>query len=111
MSNRSYQAFLKDILEACDRARSYTENMTYEQFLADTRTQDAVIRNIEIIGEAIKQLPESLRETYPDVSWANAARMRDRLIHHYFGMNLDVVWSVVRQDLPVLYEQIREIVS
>jgi len=62
MSNRSNQAFLKDILEACDRARSYTDNMSYEHSLADTRTQDAVIRNIEIIGEAVKQLPESLRE-------------------------------------------------
>lgn len=85
--------------------------MTYEQFLADTRTQDAVIRNIEIIGEAIKQLSESLTEQYPSIPWSSAARMRDRVIHHYFGVNLDVVWSVVKEDLPSLQNQIADIVA
>ena len=111
MSSRSDQAYLKDILEACQRACAYTADMTFEQFLTDTKTQDAVIRNVEIIGEAIKQLTDAVTERHTDIPWSQAARMRDRLIHHYFGINLDVVWSVIREDLPVLRQQIQEIVD
>ncbi len=109
MSSRSKQKYLSDIVEACDRACSYVAHITYEQFLSDTKTQDAVIRNIEIIGEATKQLPESLTERYPEILWSSAARMRDRVIHHYFGVNLDIVWTVVKDDLPSLRDQIQAI--
>jgi uncharacterized protein with HEPN domain len=111
MSDRSEQAYLGDVVEACERIRSYIQNMTYDQFLNDTKTQDAVLRNIEIIGEAVKQLPDSLTEKHPAIPWNQAARMRDRLIHHYFGVNLDVVWSVVEADLPKLLDQIKSILA
>jgi uncharacterized protein with HEPN domain len=69
--------------------------MTFEAFLRDTKTQDAVVRNLEIIGEAAKGLSGKVRERYPAVPWKGMAGVRDRLIHHYFGVSLDVVWEIV----------------
>ena len=95
MSERADGDFLKDIREAVRRIRMYAEAMTYNRFLADIKTQDAVIRNLEIIGEATKSLSAELRGKYPDVSWKGMAGIRDRLIHHYFGVNLDIVWDII----------------
>ncbi|MCP4401302.1 MAG: DUF86 domain-containing protein [bacterium] len=103
------QAFLKDIGEAIRRIQEYTENLEYETFLADTKTQDAVVRNLEIIGEATKQLSESIRQQAPHIPWRNIARMRDKLIHHYFGVNLDIVWQVIHDDLTELLTAIYRI--
>ena len=89
MSNRTDKDFLYDIQEAMRRIKTYTHEITYEEFLSDTRTQDAVIRNIEIIGEATKKLSVGLRNRYPSVPWKEIARTRDRLIHHYFGVDSD----------------------
>jgi uncharacterized protein with HEPN domain len=83
--------------------------MTYDQFLADFKTQDAVIRNLEIIGEATKGLSAELRYNYPDVPWKGMAGIRDRLIHHYFGVNLDIVWDIVAVELAALESQIEDI--
>lgn len=91
MSERTVRDFLSDIQEAIHRVTAYTAGVTYEAFLADTKTQDAVIRNLEIIGEATKNLPADLRAKYPGMPWKGMAGVRDRLIHHYFGVNLDIV--------------------
>ena len=91
MSERSDSDFLRDIQEAVRRIRMYTDAMSYDRFLADIKTQDAVIRNLEIIGEATKSLSTELREKYPGMPWKGMAGIRDRLIHHYFGVNLDIV--------------------
>lgn len=106
MSRRADRDLLGDILEALRRARSYTEGQTYEQFLADTKTQDAVIRTLEILGEATKKLSPSLRERYSDLPWKSMAGVRDKLIHDYFGVNIDIVWQIVQDQLPTLVEQI-----
>ena len=111
MSSLSEQAFLKDILEASRRIQSYTEDMGYDDFEIDTKTQDAVMRNLEIIGEATKQLSETVRQQAPHIPWRNIARMRDKLIHHYFGINLDIVWSVIQNDLPPLMTAITGILA
>ncbi|MDH3600684.1 MAG: DUF86 domain-containing protein [Candidatus Tectomicrobia bacterium] len=95
--------------EAMRRVQMYTTGMMYEAFLGDTRTQDAVIRNLEIIGEATKNLSPALRTSYPDVPWKSLAGVRDRLIHHYFGVNLDIVWNIVIAELPDVALQIEEI--
>ena len=84
--------------------------MTYEAFLADTRTQDAVVRNLEIIGEATKNLSTELRAQHPDMPWKGMASVRDRLIHHYFGVNLDVVWHIVTTELPDVASRIHEMI-
>lgn len=101
MSERADGDFLKNIQEAVRRIRTYTAAMTYDRFLADIKTQDAVIRNLEIIGEATKSLSTELRGKYPDVHWKGMAGVRDRLIHHYFGINLDIVWDIDTVELKV----------
>jgi uncharacterized protein with HEPN domain len=100
MSRRADEALLSDIREALQRIRTYVAGMTYEAFVADTKTQDAVIRNLEILGEAAKSLSDERRARYPDIPWKSMAAARDRLIHHYFGVNLDIVWQIVVNELP-----------
>jgi len=111
MSERADSDFLRDIREAVRRIKIYTDAMTYNLFLADIKTQDAVIRNLEIIGEATKSLSTELRGKHSDVPWKGMAAIRDRLIHHYFGVNLDIVWDVVTVELPVLEAQIEAILQ
>lgn len=110
MSKRSDKELLQDIYEAAQRIQTYVGGMTYTTFLKDTKTQDAVIRNLEIIGEATKNLSESLRDQHNDVPWRSIARMRDRLIHGYFGINVDIVWGVITTELAELVQQIAEVI-
>ncbi len=85
--------------------------MNYHAFLADTRTQDAVIRNLEIIGEATKRLSEHFRATYTSLPWKSMAGARDRLIHHYFGVNLDVIWGIVTLELSDVAARLTQILK
>jgi len=110
MYSRSDRDLLDDIREAIQRIESYVKGMSYDAFMDDGRTQDAVIRNIEIIGEATKRLSEPLREQNPHIPWRGMAGMRDRLVHHYFGVNLDVVWQAVSTELPDVAAAIEDVV-
>jgi uncharacterized protein with HEPN domain len=85
--------------------------MTYKSFLMDTKTQDAVIRNLEIIGEATKNLSEELRNEYPGVPWTSMAGVRDRLIHRYFGVNLDIVWQIANSEIAEVASQLDKILG
>lgn len=100
MSERTDRDFVQDIQEASRRIAEYTTGISYEAFLADTKTQDAVVRNLEIIGEATKYLSEDLRNQYSEIPWKSLAGVRDKLIHHYFGVNFDIVWQIVTVELP-----------
>ena len=111
MSKRTNNEFLIDIEESIKRVLAYSENLDFERFLKDIKTQDAIIRNIEIIGEAVKNLSENFRNHYHDIPWKNIARMRDKLIHHYFGVNVDIVWNIAQTELPKLQKQIEEILK
>jgi len=106
MSERTDADYLSDIREAIRRITAYVAGLTYDAFLADAKTQDAVIRNLEIIGEATKNLSEELRSKHPGIPWKGMAGVRDRLIHHYFGVNLDVVWQVAVAELPEVASQL-----
>ena len=109
MSKRTDQEFLSDIREALQRITAYVAGMTYESFVADPKTQDAVVRNLEILGEAAKNLSDELRAKYPTVPWRSMAGARDRLIHHYFGTNLDIVWQIATVELPQVALQLETI--
>lgn len=109
MSKRSDQELIEDIIECGHRIRSYTERMGYDDFLQDHKTQDAVIRNIEIIGEAVKLLSDTMKNSYPHITWKEIAGTRDKLIHDYFGVNIDVVWNIAKEDLPGFVEQLEKI--
>lgn len=111
MSKRGPQEYLADMREAIVRIQGYTSAITYGQFLADSKTQDAVIRNIEILGEAAKHLPTTLTSTHQDIAWKSIAGMRDKLVHDYFGVNVDILWDVLTTKLPVLLKQIDDIVQ
>jgi uncharacterized protein with HEPN domain len=111
MSERSDLEHLEDVLEAARRAIAYCAGMTYDAFAEDTRTQDAVVRNMEILGEAAKCLSETARKESPSVPWKSIAGMRDRLIHNYFGVNWDIVWGVVTNDLPRLMADVETLLA
>ena len=108
MSDRTDENYLKDILEASRRAVAFSADLDFNKFSKDIKTQDAVVRNIEIIGEAAKNISEDSRKRYADIPWKQITGMRDRLIHHYFGVNIDIVWSVVKEDLPQLIKILSE---
>jgi len=85
--------------------------MEFRQFMKDTKTQDAVVRNLEIIGEAAKNMSDDLKNRYPKMPWKDFARVRDKLIHFYFGVNLDVVWDIVKNELPPAFKSIKSILQ
>jgi len=111
MSKRGDKDYLMDILIACENILCYKEGYDYEMFIGDRKTQDAIIRNIEIIGEAVKNISETLKEKYPEIPWKEIAKTRDKLIHTYFGVDLDIVWDIVNMDIPHLREKVKEIIQ
>ncbi|GBE55885.1 hypothetical protein BMS3Bbin16_00080 [archaeon BMS3Bbin16] len=106
---RTPEIFLTDILEAIDSIKNYTQDMEEDEFQSDKKTSDAVIRNLEIIGEATKNLPTEIKEKNPDVNWRVISGMRDKLIHQYFGVSQKIVWETIKSDLPVFEKQIKKI--
>jgi len=108
---RDLRVYLQDILAACESIGTFTAGMDLDAFRKDDKTASAVIRKLEIIGEATKQLPEEFRQRYPDIPWKEMAGMRDRLIHFYFGVDHRLVWQTITDRLPHLTRQIRHILE
>ena len=104
---RDYQLYLKDILSAMDSIETFVEGMSFEEFRADDKTASAVIRKFEIIGEATKNIPDEIRQQYPTVPWKEMARMRDRLIHFYFGVDYKLVWMTIKERLSQVKPEIQ----
>jgi uncharacterized protein with HEPN domain len=104
---REVSMFIKDVLESICIIECYTEKLTKEEFLTNSLVQDAVLRRLEIIGEAVKNIPNEVRKKYSDVPWKQMAGMRDVLIHDYFGVNLERVWLTVKKDLPEVRSKIK----
>lgn len=101
--------FIEHILECIERIEEYVKSVTKDEFLRSTLPQDAVIRRIEIIGEAAKNLPAVIKEKYPDIAWKDIAGMRDVLIHGYFGVDLELTWKVVKENIPDLKGKITKV--
>ncbi len=99
---RDHTLFIQDILQAIERIESFISGMNYDAFVEDDKTLSAVIRKLEIIGEAVKQLPEGFTQLHPNIPWKQIAGMRDKLIHFYFGVDPLLVWQTVQNRLPEL---------
>ena len=108
MSERGDSTLLQDIEEAVRRIDEYAQSVTFGQFKKDIKTQDAVVRNLEIIGEAVKNISSTFKRKHPEVDWKNIAGLRDRLIHDYFGVNWDIVWDVVKTKVPELGRRVED---
>ena len=111
MSSRVYLDYIRDMLESAEKAIAFVGDMSYEEFSEDDKTTYAVVRAIEIIGEAAKKVPKDLRDSYPEIPWREITGTRDKLVHEYFGVNLAVVWRTVQEDLPPLVDQLRSILD
>lgn len=108
---RDCSLYLKDILLAVESIEAFVGEMDLEAYQADDKTASAVIRKLEIIGEAVKQLPEEATRPYPDIPWKQVAGMRDKLIHFYFGVDPALVWQTVRRRLPALKATVLEMLE
>jgi len=104
---RDSRVYLEDILEATRKITAYTGSLSKPAFLEDEKTIDAVVRNLEVIGEAVKKLPEDLRAQHSAVEWKKIAGLRDILIHEYFGLDAEIVWDIVQNKVPALDREVR----
>jgi len=110
MPNKS-KVYLDDILQSIERIKKYTKNLSFAEFAKNTVVSDAVIRNLEIIGEAVKRLPAEIKKEYDEIEWKKIAGLRDILIHEYSGVNLEIVWDVVVNKIPMLKIAIRKMAA
>ncbi|MEW5759361.1 MAG: DUF86 domain-containing protein [Candidatus Thermoplasmatota archaeon] len=110
MNKRRDNDFLGDIKEAIENVIVYTKGFDFPCFMQDRKTQDAVVHNLEIIGEAAKNLSNNIRKKYPNIPWKKFAGIRDKIVHHYFGIKYDIVWQI-KEELPNYLEEIKEIIN
>lgn len=108
---RVYDDYLRDMLENAEKARSFVKGMDYDSFCHDDKALYAVIRALEIIGEAARQIPDEARGAHPEVPWREIMGMRNKLTHEYFGVNTEVVWKTVQEDLPIIIPALRKMLK
>lgn len=109
MSERSVLLLLEDISEAIGKIERYIDGLTVESFRRDEKTADAVVRNLEIIGEAVNRLPGDFTRLHPDIEWKKIIGLRHRIVHEYFGVDLDLVWQIIKNNLPEFKKELSRI--
>lgn len=106
---RTYKVYLIDILEAIQSIKEYTKDISFKDFRENKMVRDAVTRNLEVIGEAVKNIPDEIKDKHPETSWRKVAGLRDRLIHKYFEVDVEILWDIIEYELPDLKNKISEI--
>ena len=111
MSKRAPELLLKDIVNSIKKIKSYTNGMAFESFQKDDKTIDAVIRNFEIIGEAANRIPDEIKDQFDQINWFRIRGFRNRIVHDYMGVDLQIIWEIVEKNLDELLDQIQDIID
>ena|ERR1700690_1144423 len=111
MKKREYRDYLNDIVECINDVKSFIDGMTYKEFSLDKKTINAVVRSIEIVGEAAKHIPKTVRDKAPDVPWKDIVGMRNKIAHEYFGVDIKIVWDTAKHYLPKLKKKVSAILQ
>jgi uncharacterized protein with HEPN domain len=111
MSKRPVELLLDDILQAIGRIEQYIKDLSFEAFSKDQKSVDAVVRNLEIIGEAANRLPDEFKEKYRQIEWHKVVGLRHRIVHEYFGIDIEIIWQILHKDLPELRDALSQIIS
>jgi hypothetical protein len=99
---RGINLYLQDIVDSIEKIEQYTSNLFFDAFAKDRKTMDAVVRNLEIIGEAAKNIPENTKTQHPNIPWQEMIGMRNKVIHEYFGISAEILWETIKNDIPLL---------
>jgi len=108
---RLLQDYLNDILESIEDIKEFTKEMSFEDFSKDRKTIKAVVRSLEVIGEVVNRIPQNIQEMYPETPWKEIISMRNKLIHEYFGVDIDIVWQTKDEDLIPLEKTVKQMIS
>ena len=108
---REYGDYIEDIISSMNKAQAFIKDMDYVDFSSDEKTVFAVLRAFEIMGEAAKNIPESIRKKYPKIPWKDIAGMRDKLIHEYFGVKLELIWNTITKRVPLLKPKFKSVLK
>jgi len=111
MKRRDYRDYLQDILDSITDIESFIRGMSFEEFKRDRKTINAVVRSIEVIGEATKKIPKTLKDKHREVPWKKMSGMRDKLIHEYFGVDVEILWKTAKDDIPPLKQLVQNILK
>mgnify|MGYP001430071181 CR=1 FL=1 len=111
MSKRDWKLFLEDILESIELIEDYIKGMNLDDFRNDRKTIDAVVRNLEIIGEAARNIPDEIKNRYQEIDWRGMIGLRNRIIHEYFGVSTTIIWNILKQEIPPIKEKIKSILK
>ena len=111
MNERSYLMFLEDIIESIEKIEIYIRELPYNAFIEDSKTVDAVVRNLEIIGEASKRIPDNIKENLKEVPWHRMTGLRNIIAHEYFGIDLNIIWKIIKENLPEVKPSLKKLLK